>query len=75
VVTSAGWARPGDSLYRFPVVIDLNGKPALRCTLIVNSPRPPLLTCAGIVGVAAEPAESSDKRIEIRVVSARRSAP
>ncbi len=73
-VDSARWALPGYTLFRFPVVIRLNQKPALRCALIVTSPRPPLLTCAGIVGIAAEPAENSEKRLEIRVVAAHRSA-
>ncbi|MGA7726271.1 MAG: hypothetical protein WCA95_13430 [Opitutaceae bacterium] len=75
VADSASWALPGHALFRFPVVIHLNGIPALRCALIVTSPRPPLLACAGIVGIAAEPAENSDRRLEIRVVAAHRSAP
>jgi hypothetical protein len=75
VADSASWALPGYALFRFPVVISLNQKPALRCALIVTSPRPPLLTCAGIVGIAAEPAENSDRRLEIRVVAAHRFAP
>jgi hypothetical protein len=75
VVDSASWALPRNALYRFPIVIDLNEKPALRCTLVVTDPHPPLLTCAGIIGIAAEPAENSDKRLEIRVVAAHRAAP
>lgn len=71
---SASWALPGYSVFRFPVVIALNQKPALRCALIVTSPRPPLLPCAGIVAIAAEPAGNSDKRLEIRVVAARHSS-
>ena len=74
VVDPANWALPEFAHYRFPIVIGLNEKPALRCTLVVTSPRPPLLTCAGIVGISAEPAENSNKRLEICIIAAHRSS-
>jgi glutamine amidotransferase PdxT len=36
-------------------------------------PRCALLTCAGIIGIAAEPAENSNKLLEILIVAAHRS--
>jgi hypothetical protein len=75
LVEPAGWVLPGLSLSRFPINIALNETPTLRCTLLVTSPRPPLLTCAGIIGIAAEPPGNSDKRLDIRIIAAHRLAP
>ncbi len=69
-----GWTVAGSALYRFPLLIELNETPALQCTLLVTSPQPPLLTCAGIVGIAAEPPGNKDKRLDVRIIAAHRAA-
>ena len=68
----AGWVLPGLALYQLPVAVELNSTPALHCTLLVTSPQSPLLTCAGIVGIAAEPPGKKDKRLDVRIIAAHR---
>src|SRR5207302_4089681 len=36
--------------YDLPMALRLNDKPALKVTLVVVPPRPPFLTCGGIIG-------------------------
>ena len=64
-------ATAGD-VFRMPLKLALNDQPALRCALIVTAPRPPLLTCAGIIGIDADPPEGSAKHLTIRLVASRR---
>ena len=54
-------ANPGDwnlpastEVYYYPWLLELNGKPAVKVTLVVTSPHPPLLICSGVVGILAE---------------------
>lgn len=65
------WAPVATPLYRMSPVLSIYGKPALRCALIVTAPRPPLLTTGGIIGLAATPPDSSDKRLDVRIVAVR----
>ena len=58
----------------FPMVLDLNDQRALNLRFVVTSPNPPLLACAGVVGMLAEHPNEKDKYLTLRVVSARRYA-
>jgi hypothetical protein len=59
-------------VFRMPLKMALNDQPALRCALIVTAPKPPLLTCAGIIGIEADPPEESAKHLSIRLIASRR---
>jgi len=74
-VEPAGWVPTGLPFFRSSVMVDLNEQRALRCVLLVTTPRPPLLATAGIVGIAAEPPNNKNKRLDVRIVAARRGAP
>lgn len=50
----APWKLPYEAkVYAYPVQLTINGKPALLLQLAVVSPRPPLQTSAGVIGLAA----------------------
>ena len=67
-----GWVLPGSALYQLPLAVELNSTPALNCMLLVTSSKPPLMTCAGIVGISAEPPGRKDKRLDVRIIAAHR---
>lgn len=71
-VEPGAWTMPDRSLYRMGIALSLNEQPALRISLTVTSPLPPLLTTAGIVGIVAQPPGKKDKRMDLRVVAAHR---
>lgn len=71
---TTGWARVEHALYRLPFMLNLNGTPALDCTLFVTTPKPPLLTSAGIVGMLAHTPGKPDRKLEIRVIAAYRAS-
>jgi hypothetical protein len=60
--------------YHLPFVIKLNTRPALNLTFVVTSPNPPLLACAGVVGLLAEKPGQTQNYLTLRVLSARRAA-
>jgi hypothetical protein len=60
--------------YHLPFVIKLNKQTALNLTFVVTSPNPPLLACAGVVGLLAEKPGQPQNYLTLRVVSARRAA-
>jgi hypothetical protein len=68
------WQIPGKLVYGFPYVLSLNAKPTLNCALAVTEPKPPLLACAGIIGLTAEPVKPDGRRLAIRVLAARRAS-
>ena len=71
----AQWGLPKEaSVYRFPVVLELNRRPALNLSFQVTEPDPPLLACAGVVGLLAEHPGNPEKHLTFRVLSARRAA-
>jgi len=71
-VDPAGWGVvTGTSLFQFGFELQLNGEPALLCTLFVTSPKPPLLASAGVLGIVAESPDRK-KRLDIRVLAAQR---
>jgi hypothetical protein len=65
------WNLPASELsYHFPWLLRLNDEPALKITLVVTSPRPPLLICGGVVGVLAEKIGDDGTFMTLRVISA-----
>jgi hypothetical protein len=67
----ADWNPPSsDPLYHFPWLLRLNDQPALKITLVVTSPRPPLLICGGVVGVLAEKIGDEETYMTLRIISA-----
>jgi len=64
------WSLPVP-VYRLPFELRINGAPVLDCTLDVAEPRRPLLTCAGILGIAASKPNNSQKRLSVRVIATR----
>lgn len=72
---TASWpslARP--SAYYFPMRLELNHRPALRATFVVTNPRPPLLSCGGVIGMLAERPGDKETYLTLRIISARRAA-
>ncbi|MGC4071786.1 MAG: hypothetical protein QM760_04585 [Nibricoccus sp.] len=68
----ATWGLPPEvKCYSFKFQLSLNGKPALNCQMAVTAPRPPLLTSAGIVGLAAQRPDGKGPLLLMQVVDAR----
>lgn len=61
-----------NSSYYIPIALTLNKQPALNVTMVAAPPQPPLLTCAGIVGILAETPGDKEQYMTIRVISAKR---
>ncbi|HKQ39322.1 MAG TPA: hypothetical protein VJ063_14685, partial [Verrucomicrobiae bacterium] len=69
------WGLPDfTSVNHFPMVLDLNERRALKLRFVVTSPNPPLLPCAGVIGMLAEHPGDKEKYLTLRIVSARRFA-
>ncbi|MCI0747851.1 MAG: hypothetical protein L0Y58_20785 [Verrucomicrobia subdivision 3 bacterium] len=67
------WAlREGQTVYHLPILLELNKQPALKITLAVTSPNPPLLACGGVVGLLAERPGDAQTYLSLRIISARR---
>ena len=68
----ASWGWNGSPpAYQFPMFMQINGRLALTVTLVVTSPRPPLLACGGIVGMLAEKPGDNSTYVTWRIISAR----
>jgi hypothetical protein len=66
------WNLPESTpVYYFPCLLRLNEQPSVKITLVVTAPRPPLLTCGGVVGLLAEKADDEETYLTLRVVSAK----
>ncbi|EEF62118.1 hypothetical protein [Pedosphaera parvula] len=61
---------PQTPCYAYPLALQLNDQPALITTLVVAPPRPPLLGCAGIVGLLAEKSGDKETYLTLRIISA-----
>jgi hypothetical protein len=59
------------SLYHLPLALELNEQRALNLTFAVTAPDPPLLACAGVVGLLAERPDDPQKYLTLRILSAR----
>lgn len=65
------WEASGHApVYYFPMQLDLNNQPALKLTLVVTAPKPPLLGCGGIVGMLAEKPGEKETYLTLRIISA-----
>lgn len=68
---AAGWGLPANApLYHLPLILELNDQPALNITLAVTAPQPPLLACAGVVGMMAAKPGDKERYLAVRIVSA-----
>jgi hypothetical protein len=61
-------------VYHLPLQVDLNDHPALRLTMVVTAPHPPLLACGGIIGMLAERPSEKETYLTLRILSARLSS-
>jgi hypothetical protein len=59
------------ALFYLPLLARINDQPALDLTLVVTSPDPPLLSCAGVVGLLAERPGDKATYLTLHVLSAR----
>jgi hypothetical protein len=67
-----GWGVPASTqAYYLPLALTLNGRPALKVTLIATRPAPPILPCGGVLGFVAERPTDPDTYLTLRVISAR----
>jgi len=64
------WSLPAAPFYRLPLQVKINHQPALKVTMLVTAPHPPLLPCAGVVGLLAEKPDERDTYLTVRIVSA-----
>jgi hypothetical protein len=62
----------GISAHQLPFTLLVNERPVLECMLLVVPAHPPLLTSAGIVGLVARRPGDDERRLVVRVLSARR---
>jgi hypothetical protein len=60
--------------YYCPMTLFLNHHPSLDLTMVVMAPRPPFLSCGGVLGVLAEKPGDKQIYLTLRVVSARLAA-
>lgn len=67
----SAWGLPGTPVYRAPFTYWLNGARAMKGVFFFTSPKPPLLTCAGIVALEVESPKHPERRLELRVLAAR----
>ena len=68
---AAGWGLSTNApLYHLPLILELNDQPALNITLAVTLPQPPLLACAGVVGMIAAKPGDKERHLAVRIVSA-----
>lgn len=68
------WGLPPHApVFYFPMLLHLNNDDDFNVTLVVTAPRPPLLTCGGVVGLLAEKAGKKDTYLTLRIISARSS--
>lgn len=69
---AAAWGLPDLApIYYVPMILEMNHQAALKLTFVVTSPHPPLLACAGVVGMLAEKPDDPQKYLTLRVISAR----
>ena len=71
----ADWHLPASApVYYLPANLLINGQVALKVTLVVTAPHPPLLICGGVIGLLAEKPGDSNTYMTLRVISARSGA-
>lgn len=71
-LVAGDWGLPADTkIYSYPLLLNLNDKPALLFQLAVVAPRPPLRVSAGIVGLAAGRPNGKGPVLTLQVVATR----
>ena len=73
-VAPEGKAAVQQPVYLLPVLLAMNDTPAVKANLAVSEPLPPLQASAGILAICAEHPKAADRRLFIRMLSARRAA-
>jgi len=58
--------------YEIPLALKLNGQTALEITIVATRSQPPLLACAGIVGLVATRPGAKDTWLAVQLLSAKR---
>jgi hypothetical protein len=58
--------------YRVPLVVQVNDRPALECTLLLARATPPLGPCNGLLAIEGVNPKDSRKRLTVRLLAARR---
>jgi hypothetical protein len=58
--------------YEIPLALELNGQAALHITIVATRPQPPLLACAGIMGLVATRPGAKDTWLAVQLLSAKR---
>jgi hypothetical protein len=58
--------------YRVPLMLTLNGRPAVRCEIVVARGEPPLGPCNGLIAIDATHPGDPARRIAVRLLAARR---
>ena len=67
----ADWGLPSPApAYSLPLTLLINQHKTLVLTMIVTAPRPPLLTCGGIIGFLAENPADNENYLTLRIISA-----
>jgi hypothetical protein len=68
---ATGWNFPARlPIYSLGSIVQMNDHTALELTLISAAPRPPLLTCGGIIGFLAQNPDDKENYLTLRVISA-----
>jgi hypothetical protein len=62
------------AIYEIPLALELNGRAALHITLVATRPQPPLLACAGIMGLVAARPGAKDTWLAVQLLSAKRAS-
>lgn len=58
-------------LYSLPFSLTMFGKHVANGTWLTTEPKPPLLTCGGVLGLVIRPPNRNDKQLELRIIAAR----
>jgi hypothetical protein len=67
--TTAGGFEPA---YRVPVSLTINGRPAVRCEIVVTRADPPLGPCGGLLAIDATHPSDPQRKLSVRLLGARR---
>ncbi len=62
---------PGPAL-RLPLIVSLNGEPALRCELVAREPAGPLRLSAGVVAIDVSLPRDPQRRLTVRLLATQR---
>ena len=63
-----------DPVYTLPFALTVFGTHVANGAWVVTAARPPLLACAGVIGLIVEPPDRPGRRLEMRVIAAQNAA-